>query len=163
MRLSKSVVVSHLKQNLSEDKFWNRYLRQTTKPTFHLAIFRQPYLRFILDGKKTIETRFSKVACAPYGKVSKGDILLLKQSGAPTANICVVRQAWFYALQPDSLSLIKEKFGQSICPANDSFWEDRKHAVYATLILIDKVASIPNLPLKKRDRRGWVVIKDEAK
>jgi ASC-1-like (ASCH) protein len=163
MRLTKPAVASYLKHHLSKNKFWMQHLRQKTFPNVHLAIFRDPYLQFIVEGRKTIETRFSRVACAPYHKVASGDIVLLKKAGRPVSNICVVKKTWFYVLQPGSLKFIREKFGESICPAGDSFWEDRKRAVYATLMLIDRVTPLQSLTVDKRDRRGWVVVKDGTK
>jgi ASC-1-like (ASCH) protein len=149
--------------HLSKNEFWAGHLRQKTLPTIHLAIFRDPYLQYIVEGRKTIETRFSRVACAPYSKVASGDIVLLKKTGRPVSNVCVVKKTWFYVLDPGSLKFIREKFGESICPASDSFWEDRKRAVYATLMLIDQVTPLHSLVVEKRDRRGWVVVKDETK
>ena len=49
----------------------------------HLAILYPVWIELILDGSKTIESRFSKVRCAPFGKVSTGDTVYLKVSGGP--------------------------------------------------------------------------------
>ena len=51
------------------------------KRRVHLAIFQQPFLDRILEGKKTIESRFSKVKCSPYGVVDIGDLVLMKKTG----------------------------------------------------------------------------------
>jgi len=47
----------------------------------HLAIFNPPFLELILERRKTIEGRFSKVRCAPFGAVQEGDVVLMKESG----------------------------------------------------------------------------------
>ena len=47
----------------------------------HLAIFNPPFLDLILEGRKTIEGRFSKVRCAPFGVVQEGNVVLMKESG----------------------------------------------------------------------------------
>lgn len=52
-----------------------------TKNSKHLAIFTGPFLDLVLEGKKTIESRFSKVRCAPYGVATEGDIVLMKKAG----------------------------------------------------------------------------------
>ena len=44
-----------------------------------MAIFRQPYLDLILDGKKTIESRFSLDRRAPYNSVKNGDKIIMKE------------------------------------------------------------------------------------
>ena len=48
----------------------------------HLAILLEPYLQYILDGTKTVESRFSKNRIAPYNMVEPGDVVLLKKVAA---------------------------------------------------------------------------------
>lgn len=45
----------------------------------HIAILRQPFFDMVLSGEKTIESRWSMNKVAPYGKVSVGDEILLKE------------------------------------------------------------------------------------
>lgn len=44
----------------------------------HIAILRQPYFNIVLNGEKTIESRWSMHKVTPYGKVNIGDEILLK-------------------------------------------------------------------------------------
>ena len=46
---------------------------------YHLAILTPGWIDLILDGTKTIESRFTKVRCAPFGKVHEGDSVYLKE------------------------------------------------------------------------------------
>ena len=153
-------LIGHLRRTLSLHPFWAEKLGHTAAAAFtlHLAILREPYLRFILEGKKTIETRFAKRPCPPFERVAKGDVLLLKRSPGSIVGVCVVEAVWFYRLDSESLALIKSKFGPAICAADASFWEERKEAVVATLMLIAHVARVTPFSVKKKDRRGWVVI-----
>jgi ASC-1-like (ASCH) protein len=153
-------LIANLRQTLSGNVFWRKKLAPALKSTFvlHLAVFREPYLQFILDGKKTVETRFAKRPCPPFQRVKEGDVIMLKRSPGAIVGVCVVEAVTFYYLDSASLALIKSKFGQAICPADSSFWEDRKEASVATLMLIDKVTQVPPFKVEKRDRRGWVVI-----
>jgi hypothetical protein len=67
--------------------------------TLHLAIFREPYLTSIMEGKKTIETRFAKRPCAPYQRISAGDIIVLKRASGGIVGICHfsgIRHAQFW-------------------------------------------------------------------
>lgn len=125
----------------------------------HLAIVLEPYLEFILDGSKSVESRFSRNGCAPYGRVAAGDIVLLKRSSGPVVGMCMVSDVWDYRLTPNTLSEIKDRFGSAIC-AQDGFWEDRRDAAFATLMRIDGARPLPDLAVPKRDRRGWVVLRD---
>lgn len=125
----------------------------------HLAIVLEPYLEFILDGTKSVESRFSRNGCAPFGRVTAGDIVLLKRSSGPVVGLCTVSDVWDYRLTPSTLHEIKDRFGPAIC-AQDGFWEDRRDAAFATLMRIEGAIPLPDLAVPKRDRRGWVVLRD---
>lgn len=124
----------------------------------HLAIFREPYLKFILEGKKTVESRFSTRQIAPYQKVYRGDILLLKLSGGPIVGLCEVIDVWFYRLNPQKWLYIKKNFTQFLCVQDSNFWSEQKQASFGTLMQITHPTTIEPIRLSKRDRRGWVVL-----
>lgn len=144
------------------DRFWDRYFHDTVEESkrisIHLGVFVEPYLQFILDGKKTIESRFSSNKCAPYRMVQKGDIILLKRSGGPIVGSCEVLAAWFYQLDPESWKEIKSEFAEALCVQDPIFWEERQTAYYATLMRLGGIRSIEPIEVEKRDRRGWVVL-----
>jgi hypothetical protein len=125
----------------------------------HLAIFVEPYLEFVLEGRKTVESRFSVHRVAPYRQVKENDVIFLKRAGGPIVGICEVTNTWFYKLGPDTFEEIAERFGRAICPIDDQFWTDRRHTEYATLIKLGRVHRIEPLIFPKKDRRGWVVLK----
>jgi hypothetical protein len=155
-------LVAHLQKSLTDNNFWSRVFshKSENKFTFHLAIFKEPYLQYILEGRKTVESRFSKNRCAPYNSVADGDVLLLKRSGGAIVGLCIVEKVWFYQLDPKSLKFIREKFGTAICPIDETFWEERKQASYATLMRIAQVTMIDKIKIDKRDRRGWMVFEN---
>ena len=72
--------------------------------------------------------------------------------------LCQVSNVWFYQLDSDSWPIIRERFGTAICAQDASFWSDRAHTSYATLIRIDNVLAIEPVEYYKRDRRGWVIL-----
>ena len=157
-------ILSTVEQNLSEIKnsFWQTYLKQYFQRshdiTLHLAIFVEPFLEFILDGSKTVESRFSSRRFAPYQKAKAGDILLLKRTSGPVVGLCRVSQVWYYELDPPTFKDIKEKFSEALCATESDFWKKRESARYATLMKVEKPYGITPFPISKRDRRGWVVI-----
>jgi len=136
----------------------NGVLQDNNRAQLHLAIFVEPYLTFILEGKKTVESRFSSVRCAPYDKVSTGDVILLKKAGGPVSGICRVGSAWFYEVDRASLKAIRRDFAAQICPADSDFWSAREEKSFATLISLADVKKLPEFTINKRDRRGWVKI-----
>lgn len=158
-------LVDELKQSICEHNFWRGYLESLSASgsngfSVHLAILVEPYLEFILNGSKTVESRFSRSRIAPFGVVNSGDVVLLKGSAAKmVSGICVVRKVWFYRLNSDNLQLIKGDFGTALRADGSSFWEERKAARFATLMRIAEVYRLPPIEVPKRDRRGWVVLR----
>ena len=152
-----------LKTLLDENSYWDNYLNSFESWNefphgIHLAIFVEPYLTYVLDGKKTVESRFSINRLPPYKKAKSGDIVLLKLSGGPIVGICQVTNVWFYELDPKSWKMIKREFTDSLCAQDPDFWNDRRSACYATLIKIKNPVTFEPFEVKKRDRRGWVVL-----
>ena len=92
--------------------------------------------------------------------MATGDILLLKRSSGPIVATCTVSAVWSYRLTPTTLAEIRERFGEAIQPQN-GFWEDRADAAYATLMRVTEVRALPEVEIPKRDRRGWVVLRDQ--
>jgi hypothetical protein len=141
---------------------WREHLtpfdRQQTGCNLHLAIFTEPYLTLLLQGHKTVESRFSQRRCVPFGRVAKGDLIVLKRTGGPIVGLCRVRKVWSYKLTPHRLHLIQRRFSRRLGVQDDSFWAARRSSAYATLIAIEGVTALPAIRLAKRDRRGWVTL-----
>jgi ASC-1-like (ASCH) protein len=165
MMLSWRPIVPSLMTAVQHDEFWRDYLaglHGSEAPSFeiHLAIFVEPYLQFILEGRKTIESRFSTRRFVPYERVKKGDVILLKRSSGPIVGLCQVANVWFYDLDPTSWAIIRERFAEAICAQDASFWSERAHTSFATLIRIHRILPITPIEFTKRDRRGWVILTD---
>jgi len=154
------IVVDVLLRSLRDDPYWKDSLFnfKDSRIAIHLAIFREPYLAFLLEGKKTIESRFSIKRQAPYNQINEGDIILLKRASGPIVGLCQVEDAWFYKLDVNSWHTIKNDFFKEIFVQDQQFWDDRQFASYATLIRVHHTRSIPPIKYPKRDRRGWVVL-----
>lgn len=133
--------------------------------TKHLAILRQPYLDYILSGKKTIESRFPKVKCAPFGMIKAEDVVLLKESTGRVKGVFEVAKVSFF----ENVSFVDlcqiRKYENEICSyLEEDFWISRSSARYVTLLWIKNVRSYPEpYAYPKQDRRGWVVLKDDDK
>ncbi len=150
--------VAHLRRTLSGNSLWQRYLSDNKNDqnlNLHLAVCAEPYLSYMLDGKKTVESRFSSVKCSPFEKVNKGDLIFLKRVSGPVVGLCRVETVTFYELTPNTFRNIRDEFSKVICPA-PGFWESRENASFATLITISDVQRVEPFSVGKRDRRGWV-------
>jgi hypothetical protein len=154
-------LIDQVVNQLRDDAYWESRLRRSRSSdnqNFHLAIFTQPLFQFIIDGKKTVESRFSITRCAPYSQVKKGDVVFAKESGGPVKAIAEVGNVWFYELDDDELGVIKTRFGRMLC-VNDEFWRSKATCSYATLMCFSKVRPIEPVECEKKDRRGWVVLR----
>jgi hypothetical protein len=124
----------------------------------HLAVFVEPFLGFVLDGSKTIESRFGVTRVAPYQQVRKGDVVLLKRTGGPVIGVCRAGQVWFYPLEPESWKFIRETIARAMCAQDPEFWKSRESASYATLLQVRDVLRVEPVSWPKRSRQGWVVV-----
>jgi hypothetical protein len=124
----------------------------------HLAVFVEPYLTFLLQGKKTIESRFSVNKHAPFEQVQTGDIIILKKSSGPICGICRVASVWYYRLDPDTWPEI-ERYAKALCMDDSEFWERKKAASFATLMPVEDVCRVEDFPIDKVDPRSWVVVR----
>lgn len=125
--------------------------------SFHLAVFVEPFLRFLLEGQKTVESRFSIHRRPPFESVKSRDIVLVKQSGGPIVAVAEVSEVWFYKLDPGAREFIRTRFGPQLCVEPD-FWDRKAHSCYATLMQFSQIDPLPPINCTKQDRRGWVVL-----
>lgn len=132
--------------------------------TIHLAITHRIFLKAILNGQKTIETRFTKVKCTPFNKVKPGDKVILKETGGKiSAEYIVDKVQYFIKQENDNLFEELKKYSNKI-QSNlvETFWEDRKDKKYITFIYIRDVRlPTKNYKIFKKDKRGWVTYDSE--
>lgn len=159
-------MLDQVRERLRGDPSWSLELDaaedRDMPGSLHLAVFVEPYLQFILDGKKTVESRFSSNRCAPYRAVQAGDLVLLKRSGGPVEGICQVADVWSYRLDPASWDEIRSGFGRQLCISDSEFWSEKSRASYATLMRIQRSRRLLPITVGKRDRRGWVILRTQS-
>lgn len=153
-------LVAAVKGRLIADAGWADVIREVESGSrgLHLGVFVEPFLGYIFDGSKTVESRFSVHRCPPWGRVHAGDLVLLKASGGPVVGICQLGQVWSYRLEPATWAHIRAEFTNSLRAQDPAFWASRGRASYATLMRVNHVARFAALACNKRDRRGWVVL-----
>jgi hypothetical protein len=125
----------------------------------HIACMVEPFLGYILDGKKTIESRFSKPLIPPYRRVTVGDVVLLK-AGLIVASFRTA-SVEFVELNDREFNRLVTDYSNAIC-ADEEFWAARAGKRYATLLGISDVRQLTPLKVDKRDRRGWIVLRDSV-
>jgi hypothetical protein len=148
-----------IREQLAGDRVWAKKLdasRSSSTGAVHLAVFVEPYLSFLLDGTKTIESRFGMRRSIPYGRVERGDLMLLKQSSGPVVGISEITKAAYFDLRTEPVRAIRKRFGAEIA-ADAEFWHHCEGASYATLLDVRSVRALDPIPCPKKDRRGWVI------
>lgn len=126
----------------------------------HLAIFSGNAAELILQGKKTIESRFSRLRIAPFGVVSTGDLVYIKPSGEEIIGQFRVKKVISYdGLTAEDMLTLQKEFGART-RADEDYWKSRMGSRYGTLIFIGDSARFitPPIRLTKKDLRGWVVL-----
>jgi hypothetical protein len=150
-------LAAHLKTELDDDRSWSAYLRQAHQ--LHLAVLVDPYLDYILEGRKTVESRFGITRGLPFGRIRRGDLIVLKRSAGPVVGIARVSKSESMSLSEDTWLRLRALTKQ-IC-ADEQFWRERRDKRFATIAFIDRVRSLTALSVEKTDRRGWVILPQE--
>lgn len=159
-------LLRELPTRVQHDAYWVDRLQAITRHeiSLHLAILVEPFLEFVLNGQKTVESRFSKRPVPPFGYVQKGDAILLKRASGPVVAVCEVGSTWQYKLSPRTVVELRRRFAQALCAMDPEFWEARAEARFLTLMQVQRVKPVDPFSIGKVDRRGWVVVsRGEAK
>src|SRR3989344_3284209 len=127
----------------------------------HLAILDKEAVDAIFDGRKKIEGRFSQIKIPPYGKVSAGDVVLMKMPGEKIVGQFLVGKLLSYDHPtPQDMEELKKKYAKELALPT-AFWFDHEKINYATLMFIKTVTKFIIEPVvKKKDLRGWMVLGD---
>ena len=126
----------------------------------HIAILRQPFFDMVLNGEKTIESRWSMNKIALYKKVNIGDEILLKLTGQPVTATAKVQDVKYYQLTSDIVEDIRIKYGKQIGTDKFEDWQDTKQKKFCTLIWLKDVKKITPLVVPRSNGAGWIVLKD---
>ncbi len=125
----------------------------------HLAIFTLESTKLIFSGKKRIDGRFSKIKIPPFGKVSTGDVVLMKVSGEEIIGQFTVDKVFcFDHPSKEDLELIMKKYGR-LMAIPDIFWNSHEKVNFVTLMFIGQVSKFLVAPeVAKHDLRPWMVL-----
>jgi ASC-1-like (ASCH) protein len=125
---------------------------------YHLVILKQPYLDAILDGRKQIESRFTKTKREPFGRIQPGDKLFLKVSSGPVCAIATVAAVKIFEnLTPEKIIKIKQRFNHYIL-GGEQYWKSKMDCRFGLLVYLKDVEPIEPVQIRKKDWRAWVVL-----
>lgn len=127
--------------------------------TRHLAIMKKETVGAIFSGKKKIEGRFSKIKIDPFGKVSAGDLVLMKIPGEQIEGQFIVdRVIYFDHPTISEVDLVKKTYGQDL-QVPEGFWNEHEKVNFISLMFIRSATKFIVPPvISKKDLRPWVVL-----
>ena len=129
----------------------------------HLAVLQQPYLGLIVDGTKTIESRFNTKRAAPFERVAAGDLVLLKQPGRPITSYFFAAAVHSIILSEQPIEEVRRLYAAGICAEDEeNFWREKASSAFCTLVEVGERGSVPDFGVSKKDQRGWVTFTRDA-
>lgn len=143
-------IIGNLEKQLSLDS-----MNKLRNKRMHLGIFTEPYLTYMLDGKKTIESRFSKNKILPYNQLTKDDIVIIKKSSGDVLGYFTIKEVLYFDLSITPIETIKSKYSKELC-VDDTFWEVKRSSNYATLIIIDNLIKLQPFHINKKGMQTWI-------
>ncbi|MEI6044449.1 MAG: ASCH domain-containing protein [Chloroflexota bacterium] len=125
----------------------------------HIAILsHRSVLEKILSGKKTIESRFSRLKSLPFGQVGECDVIYFKLSGGPIMGKAQVAKVEEYEnLTPGLVSGLAKRY-QSELAISEDFLVRKLESRFATLIFLKQVEQCEPWGYKQEGRAGWIVL-----
>lgn len=154
-----------VKEDRKVEKQYRSIKVEPNKVGIHLAIFSEPFLTLLLNGEKTVESRFSLNNIPPFGKVCPGDFVFIKKTGAEICGYFIVKEShYFKTANKAILDNIKKNFGKQICDtAVADFWRSRQSCKYISLFEVADTGRLTPIEIEKKDRTAWVVIRSSVK
>lgn len=154
--LDEQSLISRLIERAVEAKEydWAAKLRETAPERIHVAVMVEPYLSLILQGKKTVESRFSRRQITPWQRVRPGDIVVMKKSGGSFVGMFEAADVLYEKLD-NGIDSIRQRYQSALC-VGDAFWQSKADSRYATLIIITRMAQFRPFALPFKNRQAWI-------
>ncbi len=123
----------------------------------HIAIIAPAVARRLLDGTKTIESRFSRTRRPPFGCVGAGDRVVFKLSGGPCVVDARVRRVQeFTNLTPRSVNSLRRRWN-ALVAADQAYWRRRLGCRFGVLVWLESVRPIRGVRRVPRQfGNGWI-------
>lgn len=139
-----------------DNSYWIRKILHTHFNRVHLAIMVEPYLSLLLQGEKTMESRFSQKKIEPFHRVSKGDIIILKKSGGDIVGVFEAKDVHYFELKSkEDIKVIRNKYNEQLC-CSDEFWNSKMKSHYATLIDVGQIMRLTPIRVSFKNRQSWI-------
>ncbi len=129
--------------------------------SIHVAILKRPYVKLILSGQKTVESRLTRTAQPPLRSIKSGERLFIKASSGPFMGTAVAGPIEQHeGLEPRDIQRLCRRHNKAVC-GDEGYWELKKHSRFAVFIHLEQVESIEVGPVYPKSMRAWHVL-DES-
>ena len=129
----------------------------------HIAILKREYLKQILQGTKTIESRMSRSRGLPHGRIQSGEWIYFKVSAGPfLARARAASVHDFAEVTPDQFADLESRFRDRV-GGTDEYWRSKQASRFCTFIHLDQIEPIEVGPsYTPAHMRAWYVLEDAA-
>ena len=132
----------------------------------HLALMNIFFMRKILEGQKTMETRWAKTKRTPFKSINKGDKIFFKEVGGNVKASAIVIKVEFHKKNEIESTIdlfIKNHFREIGFDSKEQLNEfllKKKDTNYLSIIWLDNLKNefFKVDPKKYAYRNGWVVL-----
>ncbi|MEJ2348005.1 MAG: ASCH domain-containing protein [Patescibacteria group bacterium] len=128
------------------------------------------FIKKILSGQKTIESRWYKSKYSPWGKIKRGEIVYFKNSGEPIiAKAKISKIIEFKELTPKKVKEILNKYWKKLGITKDeyaSFYRIFKDKKYCVLIFLENPEKVKPFNINKKGfgaMASWLCVEDLKK
>ncbi|MCG8507762.1 MAG: ASCH domain-containing protein, partial [Rhodospirillales bacterium] len=131
--------------------------------SIHVAILKPKYIAMMLDGRKTIESRFMKVRMPPLDCLRKGERLFIKASAGPFMATAIANHVeQFENLTHERFDALHKRYIKQI-GGEPAYWQSKRNARFAVLAHLGDVEPLDVGPTyAKNGWRAWHVLDDAA-
>jgi hypothetical protein len=125
----------------------------------HVAILHQQYVRLILAGRKTVESRLTVRPLAPFSKVEPGERIYFKVTSGPYQATAIADQIdQRDNLTPAIIEQLYRRYNDAVC-GEEAYWQMKRNAKFATFITLRDVQPCTRGPaLPKSQGLAWFVV-----
>ncbi|MEX0776133.1 MAG: ASCH domain-containing protein [Phycisphaeraceae bacterium] len=124
----------------------------------HVAILLSRYIRLILAGQKTVESRLTIRPIPPYRAIAPGDRIWFKASSGPYMASATARRVEFHEqLTPARIGALKKRYN-GVVRGDDAYWQWKQHSKYATFVTLAEVNPTCQGPPIRSSGIAWFVL-----
>src|SRR5262249_22120256 len=129
--------------------------------SIHVAILLRPYIKMILSGRKTVESRLTTSLRTPYDHVKPGERIYFKASSGPYMATAIADGVKFYnGLTPEKVAALHKQWNGEVC-GEAEYWRQKRNSRYGTFVRLRDVEATtagPNLP--PSNGFAWFTVSD---